>query len=169
MLFRPALYDDLQDILSILNREIREGVAHFGTEEMSSEGLLLDFRTNAERYPWWVAADDSGRVVGLAKCSPWKSRGAYSQTVEIGIYVRPESQGQGVGKALYGTFLNAVRYAGFHTVLAGIGLPNEASIRLHEAFGFRHVGTLPSVGFKQGRWHDVGYWALVFEDSKQRP
>ena len=68
---------------------------------------------------------------------------------------------KGVGKAIYDQFIPSNVEAGFHTLLAGIRLPNDACVRLHERFGFRHVGTLPEVGYKFDEWHDVGYWALT--------
>jgi phosphinothricin acetyltransferase len=101
-------------------------------------------------------------VLGFARSSPWKSRGGYRATCEVGAYVREEFQGRGIAKALYEEFLPAVQASGFHTALAGIALPNPASIALHEAFGFHHVGTLPEVGRKFEQWISVGYWARTF-------
>lgn len=170
---RPALAEDLPEVLEILNREILEGTAHFGTEPMTLADIGREF-AQADRYPWVAAVggDDGGdggelRVLGFARASAWKSRGAYRRTCEIGVYVRPELHGQGIASQIYEVFIPALRDAGFKTLLGGIALPNPASIRLHEGFGFRHVGTLPSVGWKLGAWRDVGYWALVFEDSKR--
>lgn len=155
---RRARVDDLAQILEILNREIAEGVAHFGTEPQT----LTEIRKAFEKagYPWFVAGEDS-KVLGFARSSPWKSRGAYSQSVEVGVYVRADIQSKGIGKAIYEQFVPANFDAGFHTLLAGIRLPNDPCVRLHERFGFQHVGTLPQVGFKFGEWHDVGYWALT--------
>lgn len=156
---RDATACDLPDILAILNREILEGIAHFGTEPMSLEELAAEFGSKT-KYPWIVAEQD-GSVLGFARASPWKRRGAYANTAEVGVYVRPEFQGRGIGKAIYTDFVPRSFETGLHTLLAGISLPNPPSIRLHEAFGFRHVGTLPQVGFKFGKWIDVGYWALI--------
>ncbi len=100
------------------------------------------------------------QLIGFARSGPWKTREAYSQTCEIGVYVRPEFHGKGVGKALYAALLPALRECGFRTVLAGIALPNPASVRLHESFGMTHFGTMHKVGYKFGQWWDVGYWEL---------
>jgi len=155
---RRANVEDLSQILEILNREIAEGVAHFGTEPQT----LTEVRTAFEKgsFPWFVAIENS-TVQGFARSSQWKSRGAYSKTVEVGVYVRPRNQGRGIGKAIYEAFIPANMEAGFHTLLAGIRLPNDPCVRLHERFGFQHVGTLPEVGYKFNQWHDVGYWALT--------
>ncbi|MBI5707936.1 MAG: N-acetyltransferase family protein [Armatimonadetes bacterium] len=160
MMARIAEKRDLSAIQQILNHEIEHGFAHFGTVPISLEQLATEFESRAEKYPWWVL-EDEGQVLAVARTSPWKARGGYAQTVEVGIYVRSDQQGKGFGKALYGPFLQAVEAAGFHTLLAGIAQPNEPSVRLHERFGFSHVGTLPEVGFKLGAWRSVGYWAKV--------
>jgi len=164
---RPVTLDDLPVILDILNREIREGIAHFGTEPLTIEDLAREF-ANATAYPWFAAIHYES-LVGFARANPWKSRGGYAKTCEVGLYVEPETQGQGVGVALYEQLLPSLQCLGFKTLLGGIALPNPASVRLHEKFGFSHVGTLPQVGWKFGAWRDVGYWALVFPDAPRAP
>lgn len=163
---RPVEARDLADILDILNREILEGVAHFGTQPLTAHELEMEFET-ASSYPWFAAVDEN-RLLGFARASPWKSRGAYRATCEVGIYVRPELQGQGIGKQIYEGFLPELFARKFKTVLGGIALPNPSSVRLHERFGFQHVGTLPQVGWKHGAWRDVGYWALTFPHPEDR-
>jgi phosphinothricin acetyltransferase len=160
MTVREAAEGDLPGILEITNREILEGYAHFGEETLSLRELHETWMAGRERFPWFVAAEDS-LVLGFARGNEWKSRGAYKRTAEVGVYVRPDRQGQGIGRALYDALLPEMERRGFHTLLAGIALPNDASIRLHESFGFRHVGTLPEVGFKLGDWRDVGFWVYV--------
>jgi len=153
---RAAVETDLQAIVELTNHEIEHGVAHFGLEPWSPEQARAQFR--ARRHPWVVAYEED--FLGFAKAGPWKARGAYDRTVEVGVYVRPSERGRGVSTALYRLLIEELRKARVHTVLAGIALPNVASVRLHERFGFRHSGTLPEVGFKFGQFHDVGYWAL---------
>ena len=92
----------------------------------------------------------------------------YRWTAEVGVYVRPGAQGSGVGSALYTQLLPLCRDRGLHTLVAGIALPNEPSVRLHERFGFSPAGVLPFVGYKQGRWIDVGYWVLHFPGTPER-
>ena len=157
---RRAQERDLIQIVAILNREIDDGVAHFGTEHVTIEQAraeLVDDRVIilvAQRS----AGGDTGRVVGFAKAAPFKRRGAYDWTVEISVYVEPAVHGQGVGKALYRELFVAIEMAGFRTVIATIVLPNAASIRLHEAFGMQPIGLLPRAGFKLGAWQDIGWW-----------
>ena len=82
--------------------------------------------------------------------------------MECTVYTAAECQGQGVGRALYGVLLPALKAAGYHAVVAVIALPNPASVALHERFGMRKVAHFPQVGFKFGQWHDVGNWQVVF-------
>ena len=163
LIVRPITKEDLPEVLAILNREILEGTAHFGTDPMSMDDILREFE-HAGNYPWLGATED-GVVAGFARASPWKSRGAYARTCEVGVYVRPDYHRRGIAAAIYGQFLPELEARGFKTLLGGIALPNPASIRLHEKFGFSYVGTFPKVGWKFGKWRDVGYWALTFAEN----
>ncbi|MBA3854287.1 MAG: phosphinothricin acetyltransferase [Gemmatimonas sp.] len=107
--------------------------------------------------PWLVATQD-GKVVGYAYATPWRPRSAYRFSVEVTVYVADSARGQGYGRALYSALFDRLRVRGLHAVLGGITLPNDASIALHEAMGMTKVAHLPEVGFKFGRWLDVGYW-----------
>ncbi|GAB4386400.1 MAG: GNAT family N-acetyltransferase [Phycisphaerales bacterium] len=158
---RETTPGDLPDILSIVNREIREGVAHFGTVALTLEELASDWAQTRERYAWVTALLDD-RLVGYARAAPWKTRGAYAWTAEVGIYVHPHAQGRGIGRAMYQCLFAELSRKGIRTLVAGITLPNPASVRLHEAMGMRPVGVFECVGFKHGQWRDVGYWVLHF-------
>lgn len=105
----------------------------------------------------WLVAEAGGALVGYAYGSPHRTRAAYASSCDVGIYVAPSAARQGVGRALYGALLPKLAET-YHAAFAGIALPNEASIALHEAFGFTHLGTYREVGSKFGQWHDVGWW-----------
>jgi phosphinothricin acetyltransferase len=156
---RPATEGDLPSVLAILNHEIEHGYAHFGVESLQLRELVGTWRETQRRYPWLVAETDC-EVVGFCRASPWKSRGGYAWTTEIGVYVRSDCQGQGIGRRLYEQLFPALERAGFRTILAGVALPNDASVRLHESFGMRKCAHMPAVGFKLGAWRDVAYWTL---------
>jgi len=164
MLIRPATIDDLPGIVEMENREIAENFAHFGQAPVSLEQCRATFDSAQGKFPWFVAVEGD-LVVGFARCSAWKARESYRFTTEVGVYVRPDRQGQGIGKRLYEHLFPAMREYGFKTIIAGIAQPNPASNRLHESFGMKHVGTLPDVGFKYGKWISVGYWALHFDND----
>ena len=102
-------------------------------------------------------ADDGG-VAGFAYASSFRDRPAYHRTVETSVYLHRDARGRRIGTALYDALLTRLAEAGFHTALALVALPNDASVRLHEAAGFEHAGTMREVGDKQDRLIDVGIW-----------
>jgi len=110
-------------------------------------------------YPWLVA-EEGGEVVGYAYGAPLRERHAYRWTVEVTVYVAGARRGNGIGRQLYEALFERLRRQRFKVAFAGITLPNEASVALHEGLGFIRVGVSPRIGWKQGRWHDVGWWQL---------
>jgi L-amino acid N-acyltransferase YncA len=113
----------------------------------------------AAGLPWLVAEVD-GVIAGYAYATKWRVRHAYRFSVESTVYLAPESAGKGIGTALYRALLDLLREGGYHLVIGGITLPNEASIALHEKMGFEKVAHYSEVGFKFQRWIDVGYWQI---------
>jgi L-amino acid N-acyltransferase YncA len=109
--------------------------------------------------PWLVAQRD-GVLIGYAYAGLWRERHAYRFSVESSVYVAIDAGVRGVGSALYASLFDLLRLAGYHTVLGVIALPNAASVALHEKFGMRQVAHFKEVGFKFGRWHDVGNWQV---------
>lgn len=158
-MIRDAADGDVGAINAITNWAIAETHAHFATDPEPIEQTRALFAGAGDRYPWLVAEVD-GEVVGFARAKAWNPRGAYAGSVEISVYLLPAHHGKGLGKALYARLIEAVRERGFTQAIGGIALPNEASVRLHEAFGMRHVGTFERIGIKDGVWRDVGYWQL---------
>ena len=102
-------------------------------------------------------AEVAGQVAGYAYGSPHRTRAAYASSCDVAVYVDPVFARQGIGRALYAELLTRLA-EGYHAAFAGIALPNEASIALHEAMGFTHLGTYREVGWKLGAWRDVGWW-----------
>lgn len=105
----------------------------------------------------WLVAEIGGLVVGYAYGSPHRTRAAYGSSCDVAVYVDPAFARRGLGRALYAALIEelAPRY---HAAFAGIALPNEASIALHEAVGFSHLGTYREVGWKLGGWRDVAWY-----------
>jgi L-amino acid N-acyltransferase YncA len=114
-------------------------------------------RMAAPVHPWLVA-EDQGCVIGYTSTAPMRNRPAYRWSVESGIYVVPDAQGRGIGRQLLAAHLDLLERQGFVTVIAGIALPNDASVALHEKLGFAMSGIERGVGFKLGEWVDVGRW-----------
>ncbi|HEV2775838.1 MAG TPA: GNAT family N-acetyltransferase [Solirubrobacteraceae bacterium] len=116
----------------------------------------------SERYPWLVL-QDAGAVVGYAYAAQHHGRAAYRWAVDVGIYVDPGRHRAGAGRMLYESLLELLRRQRLHSACAGITLPNDASIGLHRALGFEHVGTFRSIGWKAGAWRDVSWWQLQLQ------
>ncbi len=108
-------------------------------------------------YPYLIA-QYAGSVCGYAYGSQHRSRAAYRWSVDTSVYVAENFRGKGAGKALYAELLKQLTGRGFYNAFAGIGLPNDASVALHEFFGFELVGIYRNVGFKFGKWHDTAWW-----------
>jgi phosphinothricin acetyltransferase len=108
-------------------------------------------------YPWLIAEED-GRAFGFTSTSAMRNRKAYRWTVETGIYLDRAAQGHGLGRRLLTEHLALLEHQGFVTIVAGIALPNPASVALHEKLGFRLSGIERGVGYKFGQWIDVGRW-----------
>ncbi len=118
----------------------------------------------AATYPWLVAERD-GEVVGYAYACPHRARPAYRWAVEVSVYVGAAESRRGHGRALYAELLERLRRQRFQIACAGITLPNEASVALHEAVGFAAVGVYRRIGWKDGAWRDVGWWQLELEPA----
>ncbi|HEX2070532.1 MAG TPA: arsinothricin resistance N-acetyltransferase ArsN1 family B [Thermoleophilaceae bacterium] len=131
-----------------------------------------DFAERIERlsatHPWLVAERD-GVVVGFAYATSHRARAAYRWSVETSVYVADAHARRGVGRALYVELLELLRRQRLHLALAGITLPNPASVALHEALGFEPVGVYREVGYKAGAWRDVGWWQLVLDRADGPP
>jgi L-amino acid N-acyltransferase YncA len=155
---RDATADDAAAIAALYNHYIIHSTATF--EELAVDASEMAARiatVGAAKLPWLVREDASG-ILAYAYATPWKPRSAYRFSVETTVYVASTASRAGHGRALYDELFTQLRAIGRHAVLGGITLPNDASIALHEAMGMTKVAHLPEVGFKFGRWLDVGYW-----------
>jgi phosphinothricin acetyltransferase len=109
----------------------------------------------------WMVAEAAGEVVGFAYGCAHRARPAYRWSVEVSVYVEEGHRAEGHGRALYGSLLDRLRGRGYAVACAGITLPNDASVALHEGLGFEPVGVYRGIGWKRGGWRDVGWWQLT--------
>jgi L-amino acid N-acyltransferase YncA len=134
--------------------------------------LAARIQTTTLTHPWLVAQDGED-LVGYAYATRHRERACYRWATDVTVYVAPRSQRRGVGRALYETLFGLLRRQGFRMACAGITLPNQASVGLHEALGFKPVGIYRNIGWKFGAWHDVGWWQLKLgaagADGPQEP
>ncbi|MFE2277180.1 GNAT family N-acetyltransferase [Streptomyces sp. NPDC059454] len=158
---RPGTEGDLAALTDLYNHYVRETAITFDTAPFTPE----------ERRPWLLShpvdgpyrlmvATDAGsrRILGYATSGPFRPKPAYATSVETTVYVAPDSGRRGIGTLLYKALFEALAGEDVHRAYAGVAQPNDASTRLHERFGFRHVGTYREVGRKFGRWWDVAWY-----------
>jgi phosphinothricin acetyltransferase len=117
----------------------------------------------------WLVAETNGRIDGYAYASRYREKPAYAWSTETTIYVRDGARGLGVGKKLYRSLLNVLRAQNYRRAFAGIALPNDGSIALHESVGFTCVGVNPEAGYKLDHWHDLGWWSIQLNDGLLPP
>ena len=156
-LIRRVTPADAGAIAAIYNHHVVNTVVTFEetpVDEATMRSRIADIDSS---HAWFVAVAD-GRVGGYAYASAWRARSAYRKSVETTVYVDGGMTGRGLGRALYDALLRELAQRGFHCAMGGIALPNAASVALHERMGFAKVAHFREVGWKLGRWIDVGYW-----------
>lgn len=157
---RPAVAGDAGALARIYNHYVLETFVSFEEQTVSAGDMAGRMREIREASLPWLVAERDGKIFGFAYADKWKGRCAYRFAVESTVYLDSGALGQGHGTRLYGALLSALRALALHVAIGGIALPNPASVALHEKLGFRKVAHFGQVGFKFGRWIDVGYWEL---------
>ena len=160
MNIRSVNLDDAAQIAEIYNYYIQNTHHTFETEPLGVEEMRRRIGEVIEDYPYLVA-EENGRILGYIYAAQFKLRQAYAHSVEVSIYVRNEERQTGIGKSLYIKFLDELVETNIHAIVAGIALPNDASVKFHERLGFEKVARFREIGYKLGRWIDVGYWELL--------
>lgn len=163
---RRARPSDAEAIARIYNHEVRRSTATFDTRPRSVAAQRALLVAHGRRWPVLVA-ERHGRVVAWASLTPWSTRGAYARTAESSVYVDAASRGRGIGGSLVRALLPLAKASGFHVLLARIAEDRVASQRLHTRLGFARIGTLREVGFKFGRWVDVGMWERIVPERRR--
>lgn len=159
---RAANVNDAIAISEIYNYYVDHTIITFEEERVSSDDIRQRIeRVLANQLPWLIAEFD-GRVIGYAYAAPWRERSAYRHSVEVSVYLEQSIELRGVGSLLYQALFDALDAANVHVALAGIALPNDRSIALHEKFKMKKVAHLNEVGRKFDQWIDVGYWQRNF-------
>lgn len=157
---RDARESDVAAINEIYNYYILNTVATFDIEPQTLEEKLRRFHETKHPHCIFVA-EERGEVVGFSSLRTFRAKAAYNLTAENSVYVHNEKQGRGIGTLLMERLVEAGKANGFHSIIAGIALPNEASVRLHEWAGFTLVGVEREVGYKFERWVDVMWMQLL--------
>ncbi|NWA26443.1 N-acetyltransferase family protein [Pseudomonas gingeri] len=161
---RVAAPSDAAAIQAIYAPMVESTAISFELEPPTIAEMAHRIESTLLTYPYLVAERD-GQVLGYAYASQHRAREAYRWSVDVTVYIAPTVHRRGMGRALYEHLLPILESQGFHAAYAGIALPNDGSVGLHEALGFEHIGTYAEVGFKHDKWHDVGYWRRALSGS----
>lgn len=159
MKIRKVRISDSKDITNIYEYYIQHSTATFEETPVAESEMEIRIGHICKNYPYWVVEDDN-IVIGYAYINSWKPRSAYKWSAEVSIYLSPNHLGKGIGKVLFEKLLEETKKTDIKTLLAGISLPNQSSIGLHEKYGFKKVAHFKNIGYKFKQWIDVGYWQL---------
>lgn len=168
---RAATPADIDAITAIYGHAVAQGTASYELEPPSREEMAGRHEALVSRgYPYLVAEED-GRILGYAYAGPFRPRRAYRFVVEDSVYIDPAAQGRGIGRKLLDALIAECTRLGFRQMLAviGDGTNHHASVRLHEAAGFRHAGNLVGSGYKFGRWLDTVFMQLEMNGGTATP
>ena len=168
MLVRDATADDAAACAAIYAPYVIDTAITFEYEPPTAPAMA-DRIAAAQRSHAWLVLEDDGQVVGYAYAGRHKERAAYAWACEVSVYLEQGRRRSGAGRALYEALLARLTERGFRTAVAGMTLPNEASVGLHRALGFEPVGTYRRIGWKHGAWHDVAWVQLTLGPHGEPP
>ena len=160
---RLATPADAEAINAIYNHYVRTSTATFQVDDETIEERVEELRTRRNDQPFTVLEDD-GQIIGWGALSPFRSRCAYRETIELTVYVRHDCHRRGCGRAIVNDLVARARSSGYHTILAASCEESVGSIALLKSLGFSDAGRLGEVGAKFGRRLDVIYLQLLLSD-----
>jgi phosphinothricin acetyltransferase len=167
-MIRLAEIKDAEQILGIYAPYVENTIISFEEAAPTKEEMEKRISHVMENHVWIVLEEDN-KILGYAYSSDYNERTAYRWSADVSIYVDGSSHRRGIGKALYTSLFEILRYQGYCNAYAGICLPNEKSVGIHEYFGFRKIAQYNKVGYKHGDWHDVGWWELSLKKHDNEP
>ncbi len=159
---------DAKEILAIYTPYIEKTSITFETEVPSIDVFAERIGSYLQNYPWLVC-EVNGKIAGYAYASRYRERVAYQWSVECSVYVHDEFLRTGIAKALYESLFGILKKQGFRNLYAVINLPNDRSVAFHEKCGFRYFATYEQVGYKLGKWKNVGWWRLILNEFGDEP
>jgi L-amino acid N-acyltransferase YncA len=169
MTLRSALPDrDGTACAAIYRPHVESSPTSFEERPPDADEMAERIRETSESHPWLVAELD-GAVRAFAYACPHRARRAYRWAVDVSAYVEEGYRGRGIGRQLYEALIDQLRTQGFYVACAGITLPNEPSVALHQSLGFEPIGVYRRIGWKAGAWRDVGWWQLLLRHSEAPP
>ena len=158
-MIRAFKISDTQQLLDIYNYYVLNSVVTFDITPLTFKTFSEKVTRINKDYPFLVF-EEKNEILGYAYGSKWRPKPAYKHTIESTVYVKHSAHRKQIGTHLYKDLLDLLKQENYHVVLGGLTLPNEASIKLHEKFGFQQVAHFKEVGLKFDKWLDVGFWEL---------
>lgn len=157
-MIRQATVKDAEAIAAIYNYYIVNTIATFEESEITANEINTRIMKVGDAGLPWLVLEEDCQIVGYAYAATWNTRSAYRHTAEVTIYLLPQMASKGLGYRLYQELFSQLRKKDIHTVIGVIALPNLVSVAIHEKFAMKKVGHFEQLGYKFGKWHDVGYW-----------
>jgi L-amino acid N-acyltransferase YncA len=167
-LIRVAEERDARAIAEIYAPAITDGVISFELAPPDAQEMSRRIVAIQRQYPWLVY-EESKTVLGYVYASVHNERAAYRWSVDVTAYIRHDAHRRGIGRALYTALFEILVLQGYRTACAGVTLPNTASVQMHTAMGFKEVGVYHDVGYKFGKWHDVGWYERPLAEHVLEP
>ncbi|SHI58657.1 GNAT family N-acetyltransferase [Algibacter luteus] len=158
-MIRSVHIDDASALLDIYNYYVLNTTVNFDIDPLSLETFTDKINHIVFEYPY-IVYEENNEILGFAYGSRFRPRPAYNYTAESTVYVKHTAHGKQIGSKLYAELIRLLKETDLHTVLGVLTVPNEASINLHEKFGFEQVAHLKEVGLKFGEWQNIGIWQL---------
>jgi phosphinothricin acetyltransferase len=165
---RLAEPGDEKGILDIYRPYIEGTSFTFETEVPTEEKFSERIIEYMENWPWLVY-ETGGMIAGYAYASRYRERTAYQWCTETSVYIHRDHFRKGIARALYNALFEILKKQGFRNVYAVINLPNDQSVAFHESCGFNWFATYEQVGYKLGRWKNVGWWRLIINEFTEEP
>jgi phosphinothricin acetyltransferase len=160
--------DQAEAIQAIYRPYVTDSIISFEVEPPTVDEIQQRIANTLKKWPWLVC-EKEGQIAGYVYASKHRERAAYQWDVDVTAYLNPQFHRSGIGRALYTTLFAILRLQGYYNAYAGIALPNPASVGLHEAMGFKPIGVYEQTGYKNGAWHDVGWWQLHLQPLNPNP
>uniref|UniRef100_UPI004047F5F1 GNAT family N-acetyltransferase n=1 Tax=Mariniflexile sp. TaxID=1979402 RepID=UPI004047F5F1 len=160
-MMRLVIVEDAQQIVDIYNYYVMNSIVTLDLVPFSVKDFEEKIKTISNDFPF-IVYEVNNEVWGYAYANTFRTKPAYKNTVELTVYIKHTELGKQIGKKLYSELLLQLKNQNYHVVIGGLTLPNDASVKLHENFGFEKVAHFKEVGYKFDKWHDVGFWQLTF-------
>jgi phosphinothricin acetyltransferase len=168
LIIRLTNENDAPGILAIYAPYISSTSLTFETEVPDINSFKERINTYLVNWPWLVCEID-GMIAGYAYAARYRERKAYQWGTEISVYIHDDHQRKGIARALYTAVIEILKKQGFRNAYAVINLPNDRSVAFHESLGFKYFATYENVGYKLGKWKNVGWWQLQLNEYSVEP